>query len=137
MFHQCHLFKNKKLNIGENGSLISKFVKGLIIRNTFIINLSLEVQGLNLQYIFLFIIYNNLYLIFNELNDLLQGWFSISLKLFIIFKMKCQIIFVFNMLARGMLCHPCVDHPELCHSGHFSAELHDFIPDSSMEGNPR
>ena len=49
--------------------------------------------------------------------------------------MKCQIIFVFNMLARGMLCHPCVDHPELCHSGHFSAELHDFIPDSSTEGN--
>ena len=71
MFHQCHLFKNKKLNITENGSLIPKFVKGLIIRNTFIINLSLEVQGLNLQYIFLFIIYNNLYLIFNELNDLL------------------------------------------------------------------
>ena len=36
---------------------------------------------------------------------------------------------------QGMLCHPCIDHPELCHSGHFSTELHDFIPDSSTEGN--
>ena len=40
------------------------------------------------------------------------------------------------MLAmKGMLSHPCVDHPEFCHSGHFSAELHDFILDSSTEGN--
>ena len=40
------------------------------------------------------------------------------------------------MLAmQGMLCHPSIDHPELCHSGHFSTELHDFIPDSSTEGN--
>ena len=45
-------------------------------------------------------------------------------------------IFIFNMLAmKEILCHPCVDHPEFCHSEHFSAELHDFIPDSSTEGN--
>ena len=63
-------------------------------------------------------------------------WFSISLKLLIIFKMQFQMIFIFNMLAmKEILCHPCVDHPEFCHSEHFSAELHDFIPDSSTEGN--
>ena len=56
-------------------------------------------------------------------------------KLFIVFKMQYQIIFCLQMfIMQGTLCHPCVDHPESCHLGHFSAELYDFIPDSSTDG---
>ena len=56
-------------------------------------------------------------------------------KLFIIFKMQYQMIFSLHMLImQGTLCHPCVDHPEFCHLGHFSAELYDFIPDGSSDG---